>query len=191
MVIGTDCTGVVNTTNIWSWPRRHLNLFMLELALFAKSKIYKIEDNKGSIILASVCCHFYVQVNFPHSNKKKKNENSCVINWFTKLARLSTCRDWLSTQQSHVLISFSCQILWKKKRFYSCLRAPTQGSPDIVKTRRLDFSLSWLKGEVRENLGDFRKPIQILTFLSPLLHVLLPFTKTNNDLKRMQLTSLK
>jgi hypothetical protein len=33
----------------------------------------------------------------------------------------------------------------------------TRGSPDIVKTGRLDFSLSWLKGEVRENLGDFRK----------------------------------
>ena len=56
---------------------------------------------------------------------------------------------------------------------------------------RLDFSLSWLKGEVRENLGDFRKSIQILTFLSPLPHVPLPFTKTNNDLKRMQLTSLE
>ena len=52
-----------------------------------------------------------------------------------------------------------------------------QGSPHIVKTGRLDFSLSWLKGKVRENLGDFRKLIQILTFLSPLplLH---------NDLKK-------
>ena len=63
--------------------------------------------------------------------------------------------------------------------------------PHIVKTGRLDFSLSRLKGEVRENLGDFRKSIQILTFLSPLPHVVLPFTKTNNDLKRMQLTSLE
>jgi hypothetical protein len=52
-----------------------------------------------------------------------------------------------------------------------------QGSPHRVKTGRLDFSLSWHKGEVRENLGDFRKSIQILTFLSPLLHVPLPFTK--------------
>ena len=43
------------------------------------------------------------------------------------------------------------------------------------------LSLSWLKGEVRENLGDFRKSLQILTFLSPLLHVPLPYTKTNND----------
>ena len=62
----------------------------------------------------------------------------------------------------------------------------SQGSPQ-VKTRRLDFSLSWLKGEVRENLGDFRKSNQILTFLSPLLHVPLPFTKTNvlhYDLKK-------
>jgi hypothetical protein len=66
-----------------------------------------------------------------------------------------------------------------------------QGSPHIVKTGRLDFSLSWLKGEVRENLGDFRKSIKILTFLSPLPHIPLPFTKTNNDLKRMQLTSLE
>jgi hypothetical protein len=32
---------------------------------------------------------------------------------------------------------------------------------------------------VREYLGDFRKPIQILTFLSPLPHVPLHFTKTN------------
>jgi hypothetical protein len=31
---------------------------------------------------------------------------------------------------------------------------------------------------VRENRGDFRKSIQILTFLSPLPHVPLPFTKT-------------
>ena len=62
-----------------------------------------------------------------------------------------------------------------------------QGSPHIVKTGRLDFSLSWLKGEVRENLGDFRKLIQIWTFLSPLLHVPLPFTKMNvlhYDLKK-------
>jgi hypothetical protein len=45
----------------------------------------------------------------------------------------------------------------------------SQGSPHIVKTGRLDFSLSWLKGEVRENLGDFRKSIKNLKFLSPLL----------------------
>jgi hypothetical protein len=62
-----------------------------------------------------------------------------------------------------------------------------QGSPHIVKTGRLDFSLSRLKGEVRENLGYFRKSIQILTFLSPVPHVPLPFTKTNvlhYDLKK-------
>ena len=70
----------------------------------------------------------------------------------------------------------------------------SQGSPHIVKTGRLDFSLSWLKGEVRENLVDFQKSIQILTFLSPLLHVPLPFTKRTcctMILKRMQLTSLE
>jgi hypothetical protein len=62
-----------------------------------------------------------------------------------------------------------------------------QGSPHIVKTGWFDFSLSWLKGEVRENLGDFRKSIQILTFLFPLSHVPLPFTKMNvlhYDLKK-------
>jgi hypothetical protein len=40
---------------------------------------------------------------------------------------------------------------------------------------------------VRENLGDFRKSIQILTLLSPLPHVSLPFTKMNvllYDLKK-------
>jgi hypothetical protein len=31
--------------------------------------------------------------------------------------------------------------------------------------------LRWLKGKVRENLGDFRKSIKNLKFLSPLLHV--------------------
>ena len=64
---------------------------------------------------------------------------------------------------------------------------PNQGSPHIVKTGWLDFSLSWLKGEVRENLGDFQKSIPILTFLSPLPHVPLPFTKrtcVHNDLKK-------
>ena len=63
----------------------------------------------------------------------------------------------------------------------------SQGSPHIVKTGWLEFSLFWLKGEVWENLGDFRKLIQILTFLSPLPHVPLPFTKTNvlhYDLKK-------
>ena len=62
-----------------------------------------------------------------------------------------------------------------------------QDSTHIVKTGRLDFSLSWLNDEVRENLGDLRTSIQILTFLSPLPHVLLPFTKTNvlhYDLKK-------
>ena len=43
-------------------------------------------------------------------------------------------------------------------------------------------SLSWLKGEVRENLGDFRKLIHILTFLSPLPHVPLPFRKNRTML---------
>jgi hypothetical protein len=50
------------------------------------------------------------------------------------------------------------------------------------------------KSEVRENLGDFRKSIKILTFLSPLPHVPLPFTKRTcctMILKRMQLTSLE
>ena len=61
--------------------------------------------------------------------------------------------------------------------FFYILWSIYQGSPHIVKTGRLDFSLSWLKGEVRENLGDFRKSIKILTFLSPLPHVPLPSTK--------------
>ena len=63
----------------------------------------------------------------------------------------------------------------------------SQGSPHMVKTRRLVFSLSWLKGEGRENLGDSRKSIQILAFLFPLPHVPIPFTKMNvlhYDLKK-------
>jgi hypothetical protein len=66
-----------------------------------------------------------------------------------------------------------------------------QGSPHIVKTGRLDFSLPWLTGEVRENLGEFRKLNQILTFLSPLPHVPLPFTKTNNDLNAINEFGIK
>jgi hypothetical protein len=48
------------------------------------------------------------------------------------------------------------------------------------------FQLGFQKGGGSEK-GHF----QILMFLSPLPHVPLPFTKTNNDLKRMQLTSLE
>jgi hypothetical protein len=54
-----------------------------------------------------------------------------------------------------------------------------QGSPHIVKTGRLDFSLSWIMGEVMENLGDFRKSIQILTFLSLTTACSPTFLKTN------------
>jgi len=84
----------------------------------------------------------------------------------------------------HSLSFFFCQLLSVVLRFTAY---DEQGSPHIIKTGRLDFSLSWLTGEVRENLGDFRKSIQILTFLSSLPHVPLPFTKTNvlhYDLKK-------
>jgi hypothetical protein len=82
----------------------------------------------------------------------------------------------------------------KNKIAHTSLHIQHQGSPHIVKTGRLDFSLSWLKGEVRENLGDFRKSIKILkfqNFISSLPHVPLPFTKRTcctMILKRMQLT---
>ena len=105
-----------------------------------------------------------------------------VSNWTEAI--LST--DW--RQQRHNIIWQQNFVLSYKEIVYT-----GQGSPHIhvVKTGHLDFSLSWLKGEVRENLGDFWKSIQILTFLSLLPHVALPFTKTNIDLKRMQLTSLE
>jgi hypothetical protein len=51
-----------------------------------------------------------------------------------------------------------------------------------------------IMGEVMENLGDFRKSIQILTFLSPTTACSPTFQKTNvlhKDLERMQLTSLE
>ena len=57
----------------------------------------------------------------------------------------------------------------------------------------LSLSLDF-RAKVREKLGDFRKSIQILTFLSPLPHVPLPFIKRTcctMILKRMQLTSLE
>ena len=40
------------------------------------------------------------------------------------------------------------------KYLFLCM---AQGSPHIVKTGRLDFSLSWLKGEVREKSGRLSK----------------------------------
>ena len=43
-------------------------------------------------------------------------------------------------------------------------RTPSQGSPHIVKTGQVDFSLSWHKGDERENLRDFRKLIHYPMF---------------------------
>ena len=81
--------------------------------------------------------------------------------------------NWRCYQNAWLMIS-----QWHHHYFIICPNSHNiQGSPHIVKTGRLDFSLNWLKGEVRENLGDFRKSIPILTFLSPLPHVPLPFTK--------------
>ena len=51
-----------------------------------------------------------------------------------------------------------------------------QGSPHLVKTGRLQFSLSWLKGKVTEILVYFRKASKMFEFLSTPPHVL-PFTK--------------
>ena len=69
-----------------------------------------------------------------------------------------------------------------------------QGSPHLVKTGLLDFSLIWLKGKVREILKDFGKTSKMLTFPSLLLHVSLPITKQMfwiTILKRMQSTSFE
>ena len=66
-----------------------------------------------------------------------------------------------------------------------------QGSPHIVKTGRLDFSLSWLKDEVKENLGDFRKSIQILNVSFPATACSSTFHKNEQWSKRVQLTSLE
>jgi len=51
-----------------------------------------------------------------------------------------------------------------------------QGSPHLVKTGRLKFSLNWLKGKVTEILVYFRKTSKMFEFLSTPPHVL-PFTK--------------
>jgi len=109
----------------------------------------------------------------------------------TLVHTIMTTIAWLVTcyMQSHIRCKLQCVILYTV-HYYNSM----QGSPHIVKTGQLDFSLSWLKGKVRENLGDFRKSIQILTFLSPLPHVPLTFTKRTCStiiLKRMQLTSLE
>jgi hypothetical protein len=120
------------------------------------------------------------------------------------LAIHSLCMWFDLVQRSHVL--FIClftihryrNIIWiviiYRVNITICIIGCIQGSPHIVKTGRLDFSFSWLQDEVRENLGDFRKSIQILTFLSLLPNVPLPFTKRTcctMILKRMQLTSLE
>ena len=61
-------------------------------------------------------------------------------------------------------------ILLIAQKYTNC-KFHIQGSPHLLKTGRHDFSLAWL--------GDFRKASKILTFLSPLPHVPLPFTKQN------------
>ena len=62
-----------------------------------------------------------------------------------------------------------------------------QGSSYIVKTGRLDFPLSWLKGEVRENLRDFWKASINFNVSFPTTTCPPTFHKTNmlhNDLKK-------
>jgi hypothetical protein len=64
----------------------------------------------------------------------------------------------------------------------------------LLSSSRLDFSLSWLKGKVRGNLGDFWKDSKIITFLSLLPLVPIPFTKQTYCtmiLIRMQSMSLE
>ena len=100
---------------------------------------------------------------------------------------------WIQECGWHYIFNLKCPTLlgFKKLR---CIDHKLTMMQCIVKTGRLDFSLSWLKGKARENLGDFRKSFQILTFLSPLPHVPLPFTKRTcctMILKMMQLTSLE
>ena len=86
----------------------------------------------------------------------------------------STCHLWKCRYRAHVYWNLWYQLLSiLKVIFLESNPLQFQGSPHIVKTG----PLSWLKDEVRENLGDFRKSIQISTFLSPLPHVPLPFTK--------------
>ena len=103
----------------------------------------------------------------------------------------STCHLWKCQYRTRVYWNLWYPLLSiLKVIFLESNPLQFQGSPHIVKTG----PLSWLKDEVRENLGDFRKSIQISTFLSPLPHVPLPFTKRTcctMILKRMQLTSLE
>ena len=78
-----------------------------------------------------------------------------------------------STVVSFIFVNVHFRILVENEMFIdicihgfnTCKLLLLQGSPHIVKTGWFDFSLSWHKGEVRENLGDFRKSITILTFL--------------------------
>jgi hypothetical protein len=113
-------------------------------------------------------------------------ENGCLIAISQRRQNMSCEMQWeVHLEQSiSMIVCLSricqCNVILEINNNFS-YRA--QGSPHIVKTGRLDFSLSWLKGEVRENLGDFRKSIQILTFLSPLPHVPLPFTKNERACK--------
>jgi len=98
-----------------------------------------------------------------------------------------------------LLLFLTVYMIYVKARFYGDGLRFTWCSPELhVKlaglTTHSKNRVTWLKGEVRENLGDFRKSIQILTFLSPLPHVPLLFTKRTcctMILKRMQLTSLE
>jgi hypothetical protein len=74
-----------------------------------------------------------------------------------------------------------------EQHHYMSTHGLLQGLPHIVKTGRLDFCLSWLKGEVRENLGDFWKSIKKINVSFPTTACPPTFHKTNvlhNDLKK-------
>jgi hypothetical protein len=120
---------------------------------------------------------------------KKKRGVKNLRNIYSCIPNIITC-NW-TTMIITVLFRYSVYfpylILFNMFSTTTCKnweqpRTLSQGSPHIVKTGQLDIRAT--RGKI---WGDFWKLIQILTFLSPLPHVPLPFTKTNvlhYDLKK-------
>jgi hypothetical protein len=110
---------------------------------------------------------------------------SLCLNFFHLLARKLNLQKIIIFIQTNSFIiiywsksSFTCPGLWASELVFSDLRFKKRTtSVSTGLTTQSKNRVTWLKGEVRENLGDFRKSIQILTFLSPLPYVPLPFTK--------------
>ena len=73
--------------------------------------------------------------------------------WYSGPHKKQTIHTCKGPSNDHIFSLSSMILIVFKKKFLFIF----QGSPHLVKTGWHDFSLSWLKGEVREKLRDFQK----------------------------------